>query len=352
MTNSSHTLRNTVARTEAKKRALQENFKRRTVSFYRYVTLSDPQELRDELFRDWSALGVLGRIYVAREGINAQMSVPETQWDIFEQKLNARPEFQGVPFKFAVEAEGPSFIKLTIKVKHQVVADGLTPQDYNLSAIGTHLKPESFHSLMEEPNAVVVDMRNGYESRIGRFEGAVCPAAETFREELPMVKEMLSGKEDQPVLLYCTGGIRCEKASAYLRHHGFKKVYQLEGGIIQYAHTVREKNLPSKFKGKNFVFDERRAEKITNDVLTQCDQCASPCDGYVNCNNEACNLLFIQCGPCTEQWAGCCKASCRDIYLLPEAERRAYRRGLKIKGVNISSCSLKRFDNGSEDIFI
>jgi UPF0176 protein len=167
------------------------------------------------------------------------------------------------------------------------------------------------------------------------------PPAETFREELPMVKEMLSGKEDQPVLLYCTGGIRCEKASAYLRHQGFKKVYQLEGGIIQYAHTVREKNLLSKFKGKNFVFDERGAEKITEDVLTQCDQCASPCDGYVNCNNEACNLLFIQCGSCTEQWSGCCQASGRDIYLRPEAERRAYRRGLKVKGVNIRSCSPK-----------
>src|SRR5690606_38175713 len=122
----------------------------------------------------------------------------------------------------------------------------------------------------EKKDTLVVDMRNHYESEVGHFENAICPDVDTFREALPKVADELKGQKDKNVLLYCTGGIRCEKASAYFKHQGFQKVYQLHGGIIQYAHEIKEKGLPSKFKGKNFVFDERVGERITADVLSEC----------------------------------------------------------------------------------
>lgn len=298
----------------------------KTLSFYRYVLLENVHLLRDKLHAEWSHLGVLGRVYLAQEGINAQICVPEVNFEKFIQALEAYPEFKSMPLKLALEEKGHSFSKLTLKVKSQIVADGLEPGQYDIADVGTHLDPEGFNALMEKSETLVVDMRNHYESAIGRFEGAICPDADTFREELPMVRALLQGKEEQDILLYCTGGIRCEKASAYLKHHGFKRVYQLHGGIIHYAQTVRQKGLDSKFKGKNFVFDERRAERITEDVLSQCHQCGAPSDEHVNCGNEMCNLLFIQCDSCHERWGGCCTPECLDIAQIPEEERRKLRK--------------------------
>jgi UPF0176 protein len=267
-----HHLRNHLSKEQALEKIAEEPFTRRVVSFYRYVSIADPVALRHELYAEWQALGALGRIYIAEEGINAQMSVPEPRWDEFVEKLYARQEFTDVPFKFGVLQDNEAFWKLMIKVKHQIVADGLTADDYDVSNVGTHLSAREFNDKIGD-GATVVDMRNNYESAIGRFDGAITPNAYTFREELPMALEALKGKEEEPVLLYCTGGIRCEKASSYLKHHGFKKVYQLLGGIIDYKHQIEREGLPSMFKGKNFVFDERLEEAITDDVLGTCYQC-------------------------------------------------------------------------------
>lgn len=312
---------------DALSRLSQEPFSRRVISFYRYVILEDPQALRNELFAEWAELGCLGRIYLSREGINAQMSVPEPQFEIFKERLYARREFADVPFKVGVEQDDEAFWKLTLKVRRQIVADGLKPEDYDVTDVGRHLTAKEWNEMSEKPGTVVVDMRNNYESVIGRFEGALCPDAFTFKEELPMVKEALRGKEDAGVLLYCTGGIRCEKASAYLRHNGFKNVYQLHGGIIDYKHQIEREGLPSKFKGKNFVFDERLGERITDDVLGKCYQCGEACDEYTNCLSEQCNLLFIQCADCREKFAGCCDTECQAIAALPEEERMLLRKG-------------------------
>jgi len=320
------TLRNKLDRKTAKQKLQIESVPRRTVSFYTYTHIAHPRALRDELFRAWSVLGVLGRIYLAAEGINAQCSVPEKHWDMFVQHVHSFSGFKHVPFKIAVEEPRFSFIKLCIKVRKQIVADGLTADDYDLSNIGTHLTPEAFHDAMDDPNTIVVDMRNHYESRIGHFEGAIIPDCDTFREELPMVKELLADKKDKKILLYCTGGIRCEKASAYLKNEGFEDVNQLLGGIIDYAHTVKEKGLVSKFKGKNYVFDDRIAEAVTEDVLSSCDQCGDVCDEFTNCRNVACNLLFIQCPTCQEEMHGCCTDRCVEIIALPEEEYTAYRK--------------------------
>jgi UPF0176 protein len=317
-------LHNRISKADGLKKVSEETFSRKTVSFYRYVRIEDPQTMRDELYRQWDALGVLGRVYVAREGINAQISVPEPRWNDFIQQIHTIREFSDVPFKMAVE-DDISFWKLKIKVRKQIVADGLSEGEYDVSQVGTHLSPEEFHNALGQEDVVVVDMRNHYESRVGRFENAICPNSDTFREELPMVKEMLKGKEDKKVLLYCTGGIRCEKASSYLKHYGFKDVNQLYGGIINYTHAIKEKGLQPRFLGKNFVFDERMHEKITDDVLTNCDLCVEKCDEYTNCKNTICNLLFVQCQPCIEKMKNCCSEECLKVAQLPIEEQKKLR---------------------------
>lgn len=316
-------LKNRLNKDQAIQKLANESFERRTLSFYKYVKIKNPKAMRDELFRVWYALDCLGRIYIAEEGINAQMNVPVHNWDKFVETLYSFPEFEKIPFKHAVEAPEDSFWKLSVKTKDKIVADGLDDSTFDASDVGTHLDAEKFNQMLEDPESICVDMRNFYESEVGKFDGAICPEASTFREELPMVKEELAGKEDKPVLLYCTGGIRCEKASAYLKHHGFNRVHQLHGGIIQYAHEIEEKGLESKFKGKNYVFDERNGERITDDILTNCHQCGALCDDHTNCKNKACNLLFIQCEKCMLKNEGTCSANCQSILHLPEAEQRA-----------------------------
>lgn len=323
-------LANNISKEEALKILEREAFPRKTLSFYRYVRIQDPLAFRDQIYAEWRALGALGRIYVSQEGINAQMNVPEPQWDAFIANLESHKELQSMPLKVGVE-QGFSFYKLTIKVKNQIVADGLANDAYDIENVGTHLNAEEFNRLAEQDDVVIVDMRNQYESEIGHFEKAICPQVDTFKDELPAVKEALQNQKDKKILLYCTGGIRCEKASAYLKHEGFEDVSQLYGGIINYAHEVKEKNLESKFKGKNFVFDERRAERITEDVLSNCHQCGAPSDEHVNCKNEMCNLLFIQCSGCAEKFDGCCSDACMETAHLPEETRIQLRKSQKVK---------------------
>jgi UPF0176 protein len=328
-------LHNRVNKKELKKRIQEETIKRITVSFYRYVIIDNPTELRDNLFKQWNALHILGRIYVAHEGINAQMCVPEENWEIFKLNLNADQRFEDVPLKIAVEDDGKSFYKLAVKVRPKIVADGLDDDAFDVTNVGNHLNAKEFNAAMEDPETVIVDMRNHYETEVGRFTGALCPDADTFREELPMVIEELKDKKEKKIIMYCTGGVRCEKASAYLKHHGFKDVNQLHGGIIDYVRQIRAEGLPSKFIGKNFVFDERVGERITDDVIAQCHQCGEPCDEHVNCANDDCHLLFIQCAKCAEKMNGCCTPECMHIASLPVEEQKALRRG-RIKEDSLS----------------
>lgn len=318
-------LYNKVGKQELRRRLMDEPFARKTVSFYRYVILEDPQATRDQLYVLWNKLQCFGRIYVAREGINAQMSVPEHHWDQFVTELHALPEFAGIPLKIAVEDDGKSFYKLVIKVRKKIVADGLDDDSFDVTNVGNHLSANEFNEALADPNAVVVDMRNHYESEIGHFEGAICPDADTFRDELPMVLRELEDKRDSKVLLYCTGGIRCEKASAYLKHHGFNDVNQLLGGIIDYKRQIDAEGLDNKFIGKNFVFDDRLGERISGKVISKCHQCGKPCDTHTNCANNACHLLFIQCSECAEKMEGCCTTDCQDVVHLPEEEQRRLR---------------------------
>ncbi|MFL5765864.1 MAG: rhodanese-related sulfurtransferase [Bacteroidia bacterium] len=335
-------LQNRVNKKELKKRIQEESIKRITVSFYRYVIIDNPQELRNRLFIQWNTLSILGRIYVAREGINAQMSVPEENWEIFKYNLQSDPLFAGIPFKIAVEDDGKSFYKLTIKVRPKIVADGLDDNAFDVTNVGNHLTAKEFNEAMEDPETIVVDMRNHYESEVGKFEGALTPDADTFREELPMVIEELKDKKDKKILMYCTGGVRCEKASAYLKHHGFKDVNQLHGGVIDYVRQIKAEGLKSKFIGKNFVFDERVGERITEDIISECHQCGTPCDEHVNCANDDCHLLFIQCPACAEKMKGCCTPECMHIASLPVEEQKALRRGrVKVDSLSVYKSRLR-----------
>lgn len=303
---------------------------RLTLSFYAYAKIEDPKKFRDDLFIAWNELDALGRTYVAKEGINAQMSVPAENLEAFRETLEKYDFMKDIRLNVAVEQDDHSFLKLTVKVRDKIVADGLDDDTFDVTNIGVHLKAKEFNQILEDPNTIVVDFRNHYESEIGHFKGAITPDVETFRESLPIINEQLKDyKEDKNLVMYCTGGIRCEKASAYFKHQGFKNVFQLEGGIINYAKQIKEENLESKFIGKNFVFDHRLGERITDDIISQCHQCGKPCDNHTNCENEGCHLLFIQCDECKAIMENCCSTECQEIIHMPLVEQVKLRRGVK-----------------------
>jgi UPF0176 protein len=301
---------------------------RLTLSFYQYAKIGNPQIFRDHLFLTWNALDVLGRIYVAHEGINGQLSLPADRFNEFKTHLDTVDFLKDIRLNIAIEQDNKSFLKLKVKVRNKIVSDGLNDDTFDVTNKGIHLGAEQFNVFIEDKNTVLVDMRNHYESEIGHFKNALTPDVDTFRDSLDIIEtDLKDHKEDKNLVMYCTGGIRCEKASAYFKHKGFKNVYQLEGGIIEYTRQVKEHNLENKFLGKNFVFDDRRAEKISDDIIAQCHQCGEPFDVHSNCANEACHLLFIQCPKCKEEMESCCSTTCMEISRLPYDEQKGLRKG-------------------------
>jgi len=316
-----------VSRIEKKAEALADARLRRTLSFYRYVQIADPAEFRTRLVEAWSAWDCYGRIYVAAEGINAQMNVPVEYWEAFDAWVQALPELNGVPYKIAVEESVPSFYKLTVKVRPKIVADGLDDASFDVTNTGEYLTAKEMNDYIDDPEAVVVDMRNRYESEIGHFERAVTPDVDTFREELQMVPKILEDKKDKKVALYCTGGIRCEKASAWLKHQGFTNVKHLKGGVIDYKHQVERDGLPNKFKGTNFVFDERLGERIGDEIISHCHLChVNKSDQHHHCKNQVCHVLFLGCNSCVEKRDGYCSWYCQQFDRLPVKFKKLYAR--------------------------
>lgn len=334
-------LHNRISRKELKERIKNDPTPRNTISFYCYFRIQDPATFRNQLYIDLSRLNVLGRIYLAEEGINAQVSVPSSDIENLRGYLYAIEPMNGMRLNVAVDDDGKSFYVLDIKVRPKIVADGITDSNFDMANRGRYVSAEQFNKLTDDPDTIVIDMRNHYEYEVGHFERAIEIPSDTFREQLPMAVEMMKDKSEKNIIMYCTGGIRCEKASAWMLHNGFKNVFHLEGGIINYTNRVKEKGIPNKFHGKNFVFDQRLGERITDEVIANCHQCGKPADTHVNCVNDACHLLFIQCEDCKKKYEGCCSQDCLDFIHLPEEEQKIKRSGID-KGRNVFNKSKSR----------
>jgi len=334
-------LHNRVSQKELKQRLLQETEPRTTISFYQYFPIEDPQAFRDLLYIELHALKVYGRIYVAHEGINAQISVPSSNFEAFKSYLYTIGPLNDLRLNIAVDDDGKSFWVLKIKVRDKIVADGISDPSFSMEVKGKYVNAARFNELTNDPETVVIDMRNHYEYEVGHFESAIEVPSDTFREQLPMAADMMKDAKDKNIIMYCTGGIRCEKASAYMLHQGFKNVYHLEGGIIHYANEVKKQGLSNKFRGKNFVFDNRLGERITEEIIAKCHQCGQPADTHVNCANDGCHLLFIQCDNCAKQYESCCSKECQDVIHLPIEEQETLRKGID-KGRNVFNKSRKR----------
>lgn len=304
---------------------------RLTLSFYKYFKIENLVIFRNYLFSSWSKIGILGRIYVAREGINAQLSLPKKELNSFVTELDKIEPLKRIRLNFAIIHNLKSFLKLKIKIRSQIVVDGIFDKNFDPTNVGKHVCASEFNKILSEKESLCVDMRNHYESEIGHFIGAITPNVDSFKDSIKFIDEKFQNEnKKKKILLYCTGGIRCEKASAYMKHKGFENVYQLDGGIINYVHQTKKNNLTNKFVGKNFVFDNRLSEKITNDIISNCHQCGIKSDNHVNCSNVACNILFIQCKSCNQQFNGCCSIECKKINALPSNEQKILRKGIKV----------------------
>lgn len=334
-------LHNRVSQAALKKLLCAETEARITISFYRYFAVTDPKQFRDELYKALNELKVFGRIYIAGEGINAQVSVPGSNFEALKTYLHSIEGLKGIRLNIAVDDDGRSFWVLKIKVRHKIVADGITDPLFSMENKGRYVNAMQMNELLEDANTVVIDMRNHYEYEVGHFVKALEIPSDTFREQLPMAVTIMQDQKDKNIIMYCTGGIRCEKASAYMLHNGFKNVFHLEGGIINYAREARESGLESMFIGKNFVFDDRLGERITADIIAKCHQCGLPADTHTNCKNDGCHLLFIQCETCAGQYDGCCSKECQLMYNLPLEQQKELRKGMD-KGMMVFNKSKQR----------
>ena len=337
-------LHNRISRKELKERILSDTTPRITISFYCYFLVLEPELFRNDLYKNLKEMNVMGRIYLAQEGINAQISLPAHSLELFRSYLYSHEPLNSLRLNIAVDDDGKSFYVLDIKVRSKIVADGIADPSFDMGNRGRYVNAERFNELTADQNTVVIDMRNHYEYEVGHFENAIEIPSDTFREQLPMAVDMMKEDKGKNIIMYCTGGIRCEKASAFMLHNGFRNVFHLEGGIINYAQQVKEKGLPNKFHGKNFVFDQRLGERITDEIISKCHQCGKPADTHVNCANDTCHLLFIQCDACKKEMEGCCSKDCVVFIHLPGEQQKELRKGID-KGRNVFNKSKTRLQS-------
>lgn len=341
------TLHNRVSRKLLKEKAMADQTPRITLSFYCYFNIEDPKQFRDDWYRKLNSIQVFGRIYIANEGINAQINCPVDHFETLRDFIYGHAEMNGLRLNKAVQEDNHSFYVLDIKIRNKIVADGINDPSFSMDNKGKYVNAYQFNEMVKDANTLVIDMRNHYEYEVGRFKNAIEIPSDTFREQLPMAAEMFESDKDRNIIMYCTGGIRCEKASAWMLHNGYKNVFHLEGGIINYINQVNANNLENEFIGKNFVFDERLGERITEDVIANCHVCGKPCDVHVNCANSACHLLFIQCEDCKKSMDGCCSSECQSFIHLSADEQKEKRKGID-KGRNIFNKSKQRIESLSK----
>lgn len=280
----------------------------RVLLFYKYVRVENPQAVVNEHLNWCIQNEIKGRVFIAEEGINGTVSGTVENIEKYKVQLRSYPGFEDIWFK-EDEAEEHAFFKMHVRVKKEIVYSGL--ENVSLKNGGKRLTPDDLLKFYENGKEfILVDARNYYESRIGRFKNALTPPIKNFRE-WKKVAEDLKDQKDKTIVTYCTGGIRCEKASAYLVENGFKDVYQLDGGIINYI-----KKYPDTYwEGGMFVFDERRVvspnSKDELQHIARCHYCGEPTSYYINCHNQSCDKLFVCCHECKVKYDYCCSDECR-----------------------------------------
>ena len=247
-------LHNRINRVELKQNLERSTETRTTISFYKYAKIGNVRVFRDHFFQLLHHVGVLGRVYVSHEGVNAQISVPESNMERLRNALNEIVFLRDCRLNIAIEEPSHSFYKLQVKRRNKIVADGLDSESFDVADNAEHIDAITYNKLTDNPDTVIIDMRNHYESEVGHFSDAITPDVETFRESLPIVEDILKENKQRPVIMYCTGGIRCEKATAYFKSKGYDNLLQLEGGIIEYTRQTRELGIENKFVGKKTLF--------------------------------------------------------------------------------------------------
>lgn len=290
------------------------------ILFYKYVNLENPTEILKSQRELCENLNLKGRIILASEGINATLGGSDEEIYQYIDFMNAHPLFADIDFKDSIGG-AEYFPRLRIVIKNEIVNLGIKPEDLTTKNTGIHLTPTQTHELLQNKtkDLIILDGRNNYEAAVGKFEDAIIPDIRYFRQFPEYIDQNLEQFKDKDVLMYCTGGIRCERATAYLKSKGIaKEVYQVEGGIHRYVEQYPD----GFFKGKNYVFDARITVPVNNEILGKCYVCNAKCDDYVNCLNAECNKHFISCSDCILKLNETCSEKCNKLVL----EKKVYIR--------------------------
>ncbi len=298
---------------------------KRILLYYKYVSIENPEDLKIWQRELCEQLELTGRIILAAEGINGTLCGTLEATQAYEQVMTAHPLFGGIDFKDSIVADQYAYFpRLSIKIKPELVHIGLAPDQHKATDGGQHLTPTQAHALIAQApeNLVILDFRNDFESRIGAFENAIIPDIKYAREFPDYVDRNAEQFKDKQVLMYCTGGVRCERASAYVKAATpATQVFQISGGVHRYVEQFPD----GFFRGKNYVFDGRIAVSVTNDILGTCDLCAIACDEYTNCWNAKCNKHYIACPACLSTWQNTCSDTCRELVATGQVPKRPIR---------------------------
>jgi predicted sulfurtransferase len=290
------------------------------ILFYKYIHIQYPVQILKWQKALCSKLGLKGRIIIAHEGINGTLGGLHENLMEYQNAMESHTLFDGIDFKITTNTQD-HFPRIRIVVKNEIVNLGLDPSIAPAKEAGIHLEPTQAHELIAQKpdDLVIIDCRNPYESAIGTIPGALRPDGAHFRDFPAYIDNNLEQFANKQVLMYCTGGVRCERASAYIKSKGItKKVYHIKGGIHRYIEQFPD----GFFRGKNYVFDGRTAVKVTDDILGRCFLCQTSCDDYTNCLRAACNRHHIACTPCIQKYGNTCSTICYDMITQQHVQKR------------------------------
>jgi UPF0176 protein len=293
--------------------------------FYKYVHIADPVALKDWIFKLCQKYGLKGRLIVAAEGINFTFEGKTADTEAFLREMQEDKRFQNIHFKRS-PGTGQAFEKLSVKVRDEIVSAHLGVCDVNPNEVtGKHLPPAELHQWIHDGRELyIIDMRNAYEHKVGKFAGSITPALDNFRD-LPKIIDSIAHLKNKTVVTVCTGGVRCEKASGYLITQGFTDVYQLDGGIVSYMEQFPNED----FEGKLYVFDRRilmmprpagasgegggfYTDDPNHKIIGTCDNCGAQSEQYINCENKNCNRHMILCDDCVAKHGKRCPKGCKN----------------------------------------